>query len=122
MQIYPFHYTTAKAPWCNGHGLSLLHRRTWRVNEPLPWSTHALRGKLCSQDINLHQSPAIQQNTEQKGNSSNTSGTIDQLIINKMVMDSAKKKKCNISTACIDYRNSVPHDWIVESYTNLIKP
>ena len=55
--------------------------------------------------------------TEQKGNASNTFGTIDQLIINKMIMENAKLKKRNISTAWIDYRkayDSVPHDWIVD--------
>ena len=55
---------------------------------------------------------------EQKGNASNTFGTIDQLIINKMIMENAKAKKRNISTAWIDYRkayDSVPHDWIVEA-------
>ena len=54
---------------------------------------------------------------EQKGNAKNTFGTIDQLIINKMIMENAKAKKRNISTAWIDYRkayDSVPHDWIVE--------
>jgi len=55
---------------------------------------------------------------EQKGNSNNTYGTIDQLLINKMVMEEAKKKKRNISTAWIDYKkafDSIPHDWIVET-------
>ena len=55
---------------------------------------------------------------EQKGNASETYGTIDQLIINKMVMDSAKSKHRNISTAWIDYKkafDSVPHDWIIET-------
>ena len=55
---------------------------------------------------------------EQKGNASNTFGTIDQLSINKMIMEEAKKKKRNISTAWIDYQkayDSVPHDWIIET-------
>ena len=55
---------------------------------------------------------------EQKGNASNTYGTIDQLIINKMVMDNVKLKQRNISTAWIDYKkafDSVPHDWIIET-------
>ena len=50
---------------------------------------------------------------EQKGNASNTYDTIDQLIINKMVMDNVKLKQRNISTAWIDYKkafDSVPHD------------
>ena len=56
---------------------------------------------------------------EQKGNASNTYGTIDQLIINKMVMDNVKLKQRNISTAWIDYKkafDSVPHDWIIEKF------
>ena len=55
---------------------------------------------------------------EQKGNASNNYGTIDQLIINKMVMDNVKLKQRNISTAWIDYKkafDSVPHDWIVKT-------
>ena len=55
---------------------------------------------------------------EQKGNASNTFDTIDQLIINKMVMDNVKLKQRNISTAWIDYKKafgSVPHDWIIET-------
>ena len=55
---------------------------------------------------------------EQKGNASNTYGTIDQLIINKMVMDNVKLKQRNISTAWIDYKkafDSVPHNWIIET-------
>ena len=55
---------------------------------------------------------------EQKGNASNTYDTIDQLIINKMVMDNVKLKQLNISTAWSDYKkafDSVPHDWIIET-------
>ena len=55
---------------------------------------------------------------EQKGNASNTYGTIDQLIINKMVMDNVKLKQWNISTAWIDCKkafDSVPHNWIIET-------
>ena len=49
---------------------------------------------------------------------SNTNGTIDQVIINKMVMDNVRLKQRNISTAWIDYKkvfDSVPHDWIIET-------
>ena len=55
---------------------------------------------------------------EQKENASNTYGTIEQLIINKMVMDNVKLKQRKISTAWIDYKkvfDSVPHDWIMET-------
>ena len=49
---------------------------------------------------------------EQKENANNTYGTIDQLIINKIVMDNVKLKQRNISTAWIDYKrafDTVPH-------------
>ena len=55
---------------------------------------------------------------EQKGNTINTYGTIDQLFIDKMVMDNVKLKQRNISTAGVDYKKvfeSVPRDWIIET-------
>ena len=55
--------------------------------------------------------------SEQKGNASNTYGTIDQLIINKIVTDNVKLKQLNISKVWIDYKkvfDSVRHDWIIE--------
>ena len=53
-----------------------------------------------------------------KGNANNTYGTINRLIINKMVMDKVKLKQRNISTAWIDYKkafDSVLHDCINET-------
>ena len=63
---------------------------------------------------------------EQKGNASNTYGTIDQLIINKLVIDNVTLKQRNISTAWIDYKkafDSVPHKWIIQTLkiTNSIR-
>jgi len=55
---------------------------------------------------------------EQKGCTSNTYGTIDQLSINKTIMEEAVKGMRNISTAWIDYRkayDSIPHDWLIET-------
>ena len=43
---------------------------------------------------------------EQKGNSGDTFGTIDQLMINKLIMENAKNKHKNISTAWIDYKKA----------------
>ena len=54
---------------------------------------------------------------EQKGCTSETYGTIDQLCINKMIMSDAIKNQRNISTAWIDYKkafDSIPHDWLIE--------
>ena len=55
---------------------------------------------------------------EQKGGVSEKQGTIDQLLIDSMVLDHAKKNKRNLSTAWIDYRkafDSIPHDWLEKS-------
>ena len=79
--------------------------------------------KILSSIVTSRMSPHINANkiilNEQKGNASNTFDTIDQLIINKMVMDNVKLKQRNISTAWIDYKkafDSVPHDWIIEKF------
>ena len=55
---------------------------------------------------------------EQKVNASNTYGTADHLIINKMVISNVKLKHRNISTASIDYKKAfeyVPHCWIIDT-------
>ena len=55
---------------------------------------------------------------EQKGGVSEKQGTVDQLLIDSMVLDHAKKNKRNLATAWIDYRkafDSIPHDWLEKS-------
>ena len=55
---------------------------------------------------------------QQKGCTSTTYGTIDQLSINKTIMEEAVKNSRNISTAWIDYKkayDSIPHDWLIET-------
>ena len=54
---------------------------------------------------------------EQKGCRRGSYGCKDQLLINKAIIEDAKKKKKNLSTAWIDYKkafDSVPHDWILK--------
>ena len=56
--------------------------------------------------------------SEQKGNSTNSKGCIDQLLIDKVILSDAKRNKKHLSVAWIDYKkafDSVPHSWIVES-------
>ena len=53
---------------------------------------------------------------EQKGCKKGSYGCKDQLLINKMILEIAKSRKKNLSTAWIDYRkafDSVPHSWIL---------
>eukprot|EP00111_Clytia_hemisphaerica_P007385 TCONS_00021477-protein len=55
---------------------------------------------------------------EQKGGISGNQGTVDQLLIDNMILENARKSKRNLSTAWIDYRkafDSVPHDWLKRS-------
>ena len=57
---------------------------------------------------------------EQKGCTSDSYGTIDQLSINKMIMLDAIHNQRSISTAWIDYKeayDSIPHDWLIETLT-----
>lgn len=53
---------------------------------------------------------------EQKGCKKGSYGCKDQLLINKMLLENAKTKHHNLSTAWIDYKkafDSVPHSWIL---------
>ena len=54
---------------------------------------------------------------QQKGNKRKSRGTKDQLLIDKLIMNMAKKKKRNLRMIWIDYKkayDSVPHSWILE--------
>ena len=54
---------------------------------------------------------------EQKGCLRQCRGTKDQLLIDKLVMCDAKKKRKNLCMAWIDFKkafDSVPHDWIMK--------
>ena len=55
---------------------------------------------------------------EQKGCVPGKQGTIDQLMVDKMILNNAKSSKRNLSTAWIDYKkafDSIPHDWLIKS-------
>ena len=55
---------------------------------------------------------------EQKGNRRKSRGTKDQLLIDKMVLRNAKRRKTNLHVAWIDYKkafDSLPHSWIAKS-------
>ena len=52
---------------------------------------------------------------EQKGCKKGSYGCKDQLLVNKAILQEAKSRKKNLSTAWIDYRkafDSLPHSWI----------
>ena len=54
---------------------------------------------------------------QQKGNKRKSRGTKDQLLIDKLIMNMAKKKRRNLRMIWIDYKkayDSVPHSWILE--------
>ena len=54
---------------------------------------------------------------EQRGGKKGCYGCKDQLMINNAIIKNCKKRKKNLSTAWIDYKNvfaSVPHSWILK--------
>ena len=54
---------------------------------------------------------------QQKGNKRKSRGTKDQLLIDKLITTTAKRRHRNLRMVWIDYRkayDSVPHSWIVE--------
>ena len=55
---------------------------------------------------------------EQKGCRRKSSGTNDQLLIDKTVLADCKRKHKNLAMAWVDYNKAydmVPHSWIIES-------
>ena len=54
---------------------------------------------------------------QQKGNKRKSHGTKDQLLIDKLILKTAKKKRRNLRMVWIDYQkayDSVPHSWILK--------
>ena len=55
---------------------------------------------------------------EQKGNRRKSRGTKNQLLIDKMILRNAKRRKTNLHVTWIDYQkafDSLPHSWIAKS-------
>ena len=55
---------------------------------------------------------------EQKGNRRKSRGTKDLLLIDKMILRNAKRRKTNLHVAWIDYKkvfDLLPHRWITKS-------
>ena len=54
---------------------------------------------------------------EQKGCRRNSRGTMDQLLIDKMIIKNCKRRKTGLGMAWIDYRKAfdmIPHSWILK--------
>ena len=55
---------------------------------------------------------------EEKGNRRKSRGTKDKLLINKMILRNANRRKTKLYVAWIDYKkafDSLPHSWIAKS-------
>ena len=59
---------------------------------------------------------------EQKGDHRKSRGTKNQLLIDKLILRNAKRRKTNLHAAWIDYKktfDSLPHSWITKSFQML---
>ena len=57
---------------------------------------------------------------EQRGTKANCSGTIDNLLIDRMVCQDSQRGHCNLSMAWIDAKkayNSVDHHWLEQMFS-----
>ena len=78
-------------------------------------TTYKLLAGLVADAIYMHLDRGNYLEEEQKGCIRNRLGTKDQLLINKTVLEDAKRRQRNLSMAWIDYQkafDSVPHSWI----------
>ncbi|XP_030749987.1 uncharacterized protein LOC115877806 [Sitophilus oryzae] len=83
----------------------------------LPTLYKLLTGILCNK-IYEHIDTNNLMTQEQKGCRRKAQGCKDQLIIDAVIMEHAKKNKRDLHTAFIDYQkafDSVPHSWLIES-------
>ena len=78
-------------------------------------TTYKLLTGLVADAIYMHLERGNYLEEEQKGCIRNRLGTKDQLLINKTILEDAKRRQRNLSMAWIDYQkafDSVPHSWI----------
>ena len=78
-------------------------------------TTYKLLTGLISDAIYSHLDDGDFLEKEQKGCIRKRLGTKDQLLINKTILEDAKRRQRNLSMAWIDYQkafDSVPHSWI----------
>ena len=81
-------------------------------------TTFKLMTAIIAEAIQNH----LEQNSlipeERKGNRRKSRGTKDQLLIDKMMLRNAKRRKTNLHVALIDCKKafeSLPHSWITKS-------
>ena len=80
--------------------------------------TYKIMTSIITQRMKTHLTTFNLIPEEQKGGISGNQGTVDQLLIDNLILENARKSKRNLSTAWIDYRkafDSVPHDWLRRS-------
>ena len=111
-------------PWLSD-GMTYLIPKTKETEDPKNYrpitcltTTYKLLSAMITDRIHLF----LDQNdifpNEQKGCKKKCYGSKDQLMINKTIIETCKRKHHNLSTAWIDYRkafDSIPHKWILKS-------
>ena len=78
-------------------------------------TTYKLLTGLIADAIYCHLDLGNYMGNEQKGCIRKKMGTKDQLLINKAILEDAKRRQRNLSMAWVDYQkafDSVPHSWI----------
>ena len=111
-------------PWLS-EGITFLIPKNQKTEDPKNYrpitcltTTYKLLTAILSDRIYSYLEEKDILPTEQKGCRKNCYGCKDQLLINKMIIESCKKKHRNLSAAWIDYRkafDSVPHKWILKA-------
>ena len=111
-------------PWLSD-GMTYLTPKTKETDNPKNYrpitcltTTYKLLSALITERIHTFLNENDILPVEQKGCKKNCYGCKDQLMINKAIIETCKKKHHNLSAAWIDYRkafDSVPHKWILKS-------
>ena len=111
-------------PWLSD-GITYLIPKTKETDNPKNYrpitcltTTYKLLSAIITDKIHLFLNENDILPIEQKGCKKNCYGCKDQLMINKAIIETCKKKHHNLSAAWIDYRkafDSVPHKWIHKS-------
>ena len=79
-------------------------------------TTYKLFTGLLADEVYCHIENGQYLEEEQRGSRRNCMGTKDQLLLNRAILEDARRRQRNLSMAWIDYQkayDSVPHSWLI---------